>query len=137
MADHGQHSKRDDDLLADAIPIPPQDVDELEPIDFDDGDDDLKPEADDDSSANQIRAFGAQKRAMSRWKQQPIASGAGARHVRTFVAKLRLDAIDHLDEQINEWLDEHPDFDVKFVTTTIGMLVGKNTEEALFVNVWV
>lgn len=126
-----QH-KSDDDLLADAIPIPPQDEDELEPIEFEEGDED-----DDDDHTNQIRSFGAAKREMSRWKHQPVSTGKGARHVRTFVAKLRLDAIDHLDEQINEWLDEHPDFDVKFVTTSVGMLVGKNTEEALFVSVWV
>ena len=128
------HPKSEEELLADAIPIPSEANDEsgeLKPIEFDDRDDD------DSGSANQIRMFGAKKRAMSRWKREPTCSGQGASHVRTFVAKLRLDAVEHLDEQINEWLDEHPDFDVKFVTTSVGPLIGKTTEHALFVNVWV
>lgn len=138
MADTQPPGKNDDDLLADAIPIPPQDEDEeeLSPIEFEEVADAGGSHA--SAASNMIRTFGDQtRRAASGWKRKPVASGKGACHVRTFVTKLRLDAMDHMDEQINEWLDQNPDFDVKFVTTTIGKLVGKNTEDALFVNVWV
>lgn len=71
------------------------------------------------------------------WKRTPNTPGTGAIHCKTFVAKLRLDAMDNLDEQVNQWLDTHPEYEVKFVTTTIGELKSKLTEPALFMNVWV
>ncbi|MEM6459621.1 MAG: hypothetical protein AAF710_09550 [Planctomycetota bacterium] len=127
----------DDDLLANAIPIDPEEqdaADELTPIDLD--------EASAPGDANQqskIQVFGeAQRKAHAdHWNRTPNATGHGAIHVKTFVAKLRLDAIDHLDEQVNTWLDAHPEYEVKFVTTTVGKLVGKINEDAIFMNVWV
>jgi len=43
----------------------------------------------------------------------------------------------YLDEQINEWLDGHPEYEVKTVTTSIGLWTGKLKEPNLIVNVWV
>ena len=54
-----------------------------------------------------------------------------------FVGKLRADALEHMDEQINTWLDEHTEFEAKFVSTAVGELIGKNKEAALFVSVWI
>ncbi len=91
-----------------------------------------------ESLAGKIQMFGPQTtKHEDKWNRTPNTPGTGAIHVKTFVTKLRLDAIDHMDQQINEWLDAHPQYEVKFVTTTVGKLVGKITEEALFVNVWV
>ena len=88
--------------------------------------------------SSKITAFGNEHQHHEhQWKRQPVNTGKGAVRVKTFVAKLRLDAIEHLDEQINEWLDAHPEYEVKFTTTSIGPLIGKLTEDALFVNVWV
>ena len=43
-----------------------------------------------------------------------------------------------MDEQINAWLEAHPDYEVKFATTTIGEFAGKMGKEInLIVNVWV
>jgi len=67
----------------------------------------------------------------------PNKTGHGAIHVKTFVAKLRLDSIEHMDQQINEWLDAHPDYEVKFCTMSTGELKDKLTEPALFLCVWV
>ncbi len=72
-----------------------------------------------------------------RWQRPTNKDGTGATHVKTFTAKLRADTLAHLDEQINQWLDEHPEYEVKFVNTHIGPLKGKETEDALIVNVWV
>ncbi|MFP4224949.1 MAG: hypothetical protein ACLFVN_12895 [Phycisphaeraceae bacterium] len=136
-----QHPRySDDDLLAKAIPIDHGDEEEpsieasgedLAPIEFDE-----TPASSSRSGTSKIRTFGPDAHAERDWKRQPQGNGKGAVRVKTFVAKLRLDAIDHLDEQINEFLEQHPDCEVKFATTTVGSLVGKLTEEAIFVNIW-
>ena len=71
------------------------------------------------------------------WARKTNVTKTGATHVKTFYCKLRPDAIQYLDDQINEWLDKHPEYEVKSVTSSVGKLVGKNIEDALFLNVWV
>ncbi len=73
----------------------------------------------------------------SRWKRKPIATGTGACHVKTFHCKLASESVEMLDSQINEWLDEHPDYEVKMITTTVGEWQGKTKEPNLIVQVWV
>lgn len=151
MSDPHKPRKSDDELLADAIPI-----DELEEIDEadDHGDKDLTPieidltadDSHDTSGAtsggtlggSMIQMFGGTRIPHEdNWSRKTNVTGQGATHVKTFFCKLRPDAIENIDEQINEWLDKHPEYEVKFVTTTVGKLVGKNIEDALFMNVWV
>ncbi|MEM6392362.1 MAG: hypothetical protein AAF797_06275 [Planctomycetota bacterium] len=136
----------DEDLLADAIPIDlsGEDDDASDPNDASSayGDDELAPidmASDEDriKNAKLIRSSEGRKPHEDHWTRTPNLTGKGAIHVKTFVSKLRLDAIDHLDEQVNEWLDLHPEYEVKFVTTTVGKLVGKIPEQAIFMNVWV
>ena len=143
--------RSNEELLANAIPIDPSMLaDDEEPAAASagsgGGDDlaaiELEPVEDGDSSSDApkrtIQTFGSkQMRHEDNWNRSPNVTGQGAIHVRTFVSKLRLDAIEYLDNQINEWLDEHPQYEVKFVTQSIGKLIGKNTEDALFVSVWV
>ncbi len=127
----------EDDLLANAIPI-------------DDMDDGPIPLAEPDipppmelaeprpEHESKIRAFQSDRqRHQDQWTRTPNITGHGAIHVKTFVAKLRPDAIEHLDHQINEWLDSNPEYEVKFVTTNVGELMAKMKEPALIVNVWV
>lgn len=108
---------------------------DLTPIDLA-ADDELD---EDPNQQSKIHVFGeGQRKAHAdHWNRTPNTTGAGAIHVKTFVAKLRLDAIDNLDEQVNNWLDQHPEYEVKFVTTTVGKLVGKISEDAIFMNLWV
>lgn len=129
----------DEQLLADAIPIDPSMLqdDEADVVKLDDKQ--VSEHSTADMTSTKIRTFGpkgSKADPTQKWKRTPNITGQGAVHVKTFVTKLRLDAIDHLDEQINVWLDEHG-YEAKFVTSTVGKLVGKITEEALFVNVWV
>ena len=70
------------------------------------------------------------------WKRQLRQGGTGATRVRTFHGKLSDQGLEYIDEAINVWLDEHPDIDVKFVTTNVGMFDGKFKDLALVVNVW-
>jgi hypothetical protein len=133
----------EEQLLANAIPIDvdatdandstDHDSESLTPIDLDE----VEATTSNVVGSNKIRTFDTRKPHVDSWKRTPNVTGSGAIHVKTFVTKLRLDAIDHLDEQINEWLDNHPEYEVKFVSQTIGKLVGKNTEDAMFTSVWV
>ena len=141
---------KDEDLLADAIPIPADELDD-EPIadlEIIEDDDELAPLdiaaqsqfAKHASAAGEsmIQIFGGERTPHDeKWSRPTNVNNTGATHVKTFFCKLRPDAIDNLDNQINEWLDKHPEYEVKFVTPTVGKLVGKNVEDALFLNVWV
>ena len=138
MAEYDSKRKAIDDaeLLARAMPIDEAGDDEPDLIQIEEGDHD----GPGDASATSTKIHSTEHdRAHhgDNWNRKPNVTGHGAIHVKTFVTKLRLDAIHYLDEQINTWLDSHPEYEVKFVNTTIGDLVGKNTEPALFVNVWV
>jgi hypothetical protein len=91
--------------------------------------------------SSKIQAFenklGA-KRHEDSWSRTPNATGHGAIHCRTFHCKLSDDAIGYLDQQVNEWLDAHPQYEVKFVTSNIGEWSGKlGKEPHLVICVWV
>ncbi len=145
--DHPDAHVTDDELLDTAIPIDveameasPEEVEQAKG--FGSSEADLVPidiaSADEHIPGAEIKTFGPARLPHEEvWTREPNVTGKGAIHVRTFVAKLRLDAIDHLDAQVNQWLDNHPEYEVKFVTTTVGTLVGKISEEAIFMNVWV
>ncbi|MCA9291582.1 MAG: hypothetical protein KDA25_10680 [Phycisphaerales bacterium] len=85
----------------------------------------------------QIRALGEKRRHEDEWSRIPNTTGHGAIHVRTFHSKLTDDALRYLDQAVNEWLDAHPQYEVKFVTTTVGVLTGKLKEPHLICQVWV
>jgi hypothetical protein len=84
-----------------------------------------------------ITAFGKAKRHEEKWKRTPNTTGQGAIHVRTFHSKLTADALAYMDQSVNEWLDAHPQYEVKFVNSTVGTLTGKLKEPNLICQVWV
>jgi hypothetical protein len=92
-----------------------------------------------DQPASKIRSF-EQKlgaRHEDQWARSPNVTGTGAIHVKSFHCKLTGDSLGFLDEQVNQWLDEHPQYEVKMVTTSVGEWSGKLKEPNLIVNVWV
>src|SRR5690606_12808874 len=113
-------------------PIEIEGEDTLEPISL------VEPAAGEPSPASKIRAFGIANtgRTAQSWKRQTKAPGTGAIRVRTFHGKLSEQGMDFMDNQINEWLDAHPDIEIKFVTSAIGQFEGKIREPALVLNVW-
>ena len=136
---------RDRKLLDNAIPVnfdelegpPPKTPDpgavDLTPIDITDSDLD-----DNAMSGSKIHMLGRKDGLdQERWTRNPNTDGKGATHCKTFVSKLRLEAIAHMDNHVNEWLEQHPKVEVKFTTSSIGKLVGKVSEDALFLTVWV
>lgn len=79
----------------------------------------------------------AGKKHEDKWARTPNVTGTGAIHVRSFHCKLVGESLEFLDQQINEWLDAHPQYEVKFVTTCIGEWTGKIREPNLIVQIWV
>lgn len=94
-----------------------------------------------DPQAPKIRAFEqkliAGTRHEEKWARTPNLTGTGAIHVRSFHCKLTEESLAYLDQQINEWLDAHPQYEVKLVTTAVGEWTGKTREPNLIVQVWV
>jgi hypothetical protein len=90
-------------------------------------------------SPRKIRSFtqGLGTTHEEKWNRTPNTTGTGAIHVKSFHCKLTGDSLIFIDEQINEWLDAHPQYEVKLVTTSIGLWTGKLKEPNLIVNVWV
>ena len=88
-------------------------------------------------AGKKITAFEKQKRHEDKWSRTPNTTGQGAIHVRTFHSKLTDDALAYMDQCINEWLDAHPQYEVKFVHSTVGILTGKLKEPNLICQVWV
>jgi hypothetical protein len=83
-------------------------------------------------------AFGVAQNAAAghAWKRTPHATGTGICRVRTFHGRLSDQGLEYLDAAINDWLDAHPDIEVKAVTTNASMYDGKVKELTLIINVW-
>jgi len=96
-------------------------------------------EESDSTAAVKITSFGgghAAQVATDKYKRKLNANGSGATRVRTFHARLSDEGLAFMDERINQWCDEHPDMEIKFVTSNIGLYEGKIKEPALILNVW-
>ena len=88
-------------------------------------------------AVSKIKAFGvAGMTQQHTYKRQTYATGHGACRVRSFHGRLSDEGMAYMDDKINEWLDAHPEIEVKIVTTSIGQYEGKIKEPALVLNVW-
>lgn len=96
-----------------------------------------EPEGPTAGPGRKITAFERDSRHEDEWSRTPNTTGVGAIHVKTFHAKLTDDALRYMDQCINEWLDAHPQYEVKFVNSTVGDLTGKTKEPHLICQVWV
>lgn len=92
-----------------------------------------------EGTSSKIRTFEQKLTAKheDKWDRTPNQPGTGAIHVRSFHSKLTDEALHFLDQQINEWLDKNPQYEVKMVNSTIGEWTGKLKEPNLIVQVWV
>lgn len=59
-----------------------------------------------------------------------------ATRIRTFHSKLTPAALAHMDDQINEWIDSHPEIYIKTVNTTVGPFEAKHVEQHLIVTIF-
>ncbi len=59
-----------------------------------------------------------------------------ATRCRTFHCRLNDTSINHMNQQINEFVDTHEDVQIKFATTCIGVVEGKHSEQHLFITIF-
>jgi hypothetical protein len=88
---------------------------------------------------SKIKAFSSSSHigpAAHSYKRQPTTTGQGACRVRSFHGRLSEEGLVFLDDKINEWLDNHPEVEIKVVTTNIGQFEGKVRELAMVINIW-
>lgn len=100
----------------------------------------LAPPHDGPETKPKITAFeqkGGIGRTEDSWQRKSNKTGVGATHVKTFHAKLTGESLEFLDKQINDWMDAHPDHEVKFSTSTVGEWTGKLKEPNVIIQVWV
>ena len=91
----------------------------------------------DSPTPSKIKAFGVAGMTQQHTYKRPThATGQGACRVRSFHGRLSDEGMAYMDDKINEWLDSHPEIEVKIVTTSIGQYEGKIKEPALVLNVW-
>jgi hypothetical protein len=82
-------------------------------------------------------ASGGDKHTYLKFRRQTHVSGTGACRVRSFHGRLSDDGLAFMDDKINEWLDSHPEVEVKLVNCFCGPLEGKVTgEQGLIVTLW-
>jgi hypothetical protein len=90
--------------------------------------------------ASRIQTFESQStlhtKSQAQYKRPLNKTGQGACRVKTFHAKLGEKSIEYLDEQINDWLERHPEVEVKFSTMTMGLFEAKRPENHLIISVW-
>ena len=115
------------------MPVLPVHAHDDEPIELEEA-----PASATTAAAPKIQAFGVAASAAhnDKFKRKTFATGQGCCRVRTFHGRLSDEGLAFMDSKINEWLDEHPDIEVKVVTSTIGPYEGKIKEPALVLNVW-
>jgi hypothetical protein len=70
------------------------------------------------------------------YKRPSFVNKNGAVRVRTFHCRLSETGVEYLDQNINDWLEKHPEIEVKFTSSTIGLWDGKLKEPTLILNVW-
>jgi len=89
--------------------------------------------------SSKIHAFGAAaaaaRREKKQWRRPTNLTGAGAVRCRMFHSKVTVAAMDHMVDQINEWLDSQ-EIEVKYVNQVVGVMEGKTPEPNVIVTVW-
>lgn len=79
---------------------------------------------------------GGDKHNYTKFKRGVHADGTGACRLRSFHGRLSDEGLAFMDDKINEWLDTHPEIEIKIVNTVIGPIEGKHGEQAMFVTLW-
>ena len=63
-------------------------------------------------------------------------TGQGATRVRIFHTKLADGPVRVLNQQVNDWLETHPEIEIKFANTTVGTWEGKHAEPNLILTLF-
>lgn len=80
--------------------------------------------------------LGKSAKADSDLKRPLNPNATGASRCRTFHCRISEGAVEFMNNQINEWLDEREDVTLKFAVSTIGLFEGKHTEPNIIMTVF-
>ncbi len=88
-----------------------------------------------------IRPFGGPSEAAGgfspqRYKRHLHHDGRGAIRCRILHAKLNDGALRFVEDQINNWIDQNPEIEIKHVTTDVGVVEGKSSEPHLIITLF-
>jgi len=85
-----------------------------------------------------IRAFGGGRAAETdgKYRRALLSDGPNATRCRTFHCKLTDASMSHLDQQVNDWVDQHEGVVVKFATSAVGVVEGKHSDPHLIVTIF-
>lgn len=72
----------------------------------------------------------------AKFKRPLRPDSIGGTRCRVFHCRLSEGAVEYMNNQVNEWLDESDDIVVKFANSTIGLFEGKHTEPNLILTVF-
>ncbi len=72
----------------------------------------------------------------SHLKRDVNQTGSGATRCRTFHAKLNDASLAYLNNQVNDWVDSDESIEIKFATSSVGVVEGKHAEPHLIVTVF-
>lgn len=115
-------------------------VEELAPIEFEEDDDELSgsqvmssARIHSLSTATLGKAGGWDE---SKFKRAATMDLSGAIRCRMFHCRLSDGAIDFMQNQINEWMDENDNIAIKYAISNIGLFEGKHTEHNLILTLF-
>ena len=115
------------------------DVVEFEPIQMEEDDEYKRPLDMSESRVHAATGAALVEKAIwdeSKFKRKADPDAKGACRMRIFHAKLSEGALEYMNNQINEWLDDNDDIYIKYATTTIGLFEGKHSEPNIFMSVF-
>lgn len=88
------------------------------------------------SARSAAAAIGSGSRPVESFRRPLLRNTANATRCRTFHAKLTDAAFVHLNDQINEWVDGSDEIEIKFATSSVGVVEGKHPDPHLIVTVF-
>ena len=84
-----------------------------------------------------VRQFGrhALEAKKTEFRRPLNVTGKGATRCRLFHSRIAVAPLEHLEQQVNEWLDSE-DIEIKHVGQSVGIMEGKTAKPNLVVMVW-
>ncbi len=129
-----------DSLTADETPEAPK------PVETGGVDSAVSAEAEDikisDIASSAIKPFAASDLAappsatQHKFKRHLQHNDSGAIRCRIFHAKLNDGALQFVQDQINDWIDQNPEVDIKHLNTNVGVVEGKSSEPHLIITLF-
>ena len=78
----------------------------------------------------------AEKKRAEKKPTEKVVSAERIMGVKTFFAKLHAGALEFLDEQITNWLNNNPDITIKRTNAVAGEVQAKKTEPNIIITLW-